>query len=390
MSAPLKFLQQPAVYLPLLAGVLFSLIANLLGWDQGAQACFYEVSTDHWTGRDMPLMVALYEYGVLPALILGVGGLLVWLAGYYLKEVQALRKVSFYLFAVLALGNGILANFLLKGYWGRPRPAQVDLYGGTQAFEPSLWIDLASTGKSFPCGHATMGFYFFALALLLQGTARRVVLALALLFGGVIGLSRMSYGGHFLTDVIWAGILMWLVAYGLQQALGLQHDWRYTERPPHNAGAARRRRFVRLALLPIVLVLLLLVATRSPRDKTDHLSLEASGASLYLDLDLRGELKFEKGEAGTAMEFITRGQGFGFPKTKLHLESESGATPDRTRVYHRVRGFFSDLQASTRIRLPAGHRYEIQLHPKRLEGLRIEDKATEVSPILTLDWRGLP
>ncbi|MGB0459551.1 MAG: phosphatase PAP2 family protein [Opitutales bacterium] len=390
MSAPLKFLQQPAVYLPLLAGVLFSLIANLLGWDQGAQACFYEVSTDHWTGRDMPLMVALYEYGVLPALILGVGGLLVWLAGYYLKEVQALRKVSFYLFAVLALGNGILANFLLKGYWGRPRPAQVDLYGGTQAFEPSLWIDLASTGKSFPCGHATMGFYFFALALLLQGAARRVVLALALLFGGVIGLSRMSYGGHFLTDVIWAGILMWLVAYGLQQALGLQHDWRYTEHPPHNAGAARRRRFVRLALLPIVLVLLLLVATRSPRDKTDHLSLEASGASLYLDLDLRGELKFEKGAAGTAMEFITRGQGFGFPKTKLHLESESGATPDRTRVYHRVRGFFSDLQASTRIRLPTGHRYEIQLHPKRLEGLRIEDKATEVSPILTLDWRGLP
>jgi hypothetical protein len=312
------------------------------------------------------------------------------MASYYAKGLQAVRKVAFYFFTVLILGNGVISNFLLKGYWGRPRPAQVDAFGGTQAFEPSLWIDLSSFGKSFPCGHATMGFYFFALALLLRGTAQKVVFIFALLFGALIGLSRMSYGGHFLTDVAWAGIIMWLVAFGLHRALGLNHQWRYVQNPPRNQAQAKRRQFIRFILIPFTLAVLLWIGTRSPRDKSDSLTLEPTNQSLQLQLDLRGELKFEKVEAGASIQFITRAQGFGFPKTKLLLKSELGDNPASTRVFHQVRGFFSDLRASTRILLPAGHKYNIQLDPARINGLSLEGQPLEAKPILKLDWSGQP
>jgi hypothetical protein len=74
MFAFLKFFKKPAVFLPLLAGGLFSITINGLNWDQAAQLCFYESASDTWSGREMPLMVALYEYAVLPALLFGAGG----------------------------------------------------------------------------------------------------------------------------------------------------------------------------------------------------------------------------------------------------------------------------------------------------------------------------
>ncbi|HCX59124.1 MAG TPA: PAP2 family protein, partial [Candidatus Cloacimonas sp.] len=67
------------------------------------------------------------------------------------------RNRKLYLFLVLAMiiGPGIIVNSALKENWGRPRPRDVEQFGGRYAYEAPLEIDLSSPGKSFPCGHAT-------------------------------------------------------------------------------------------------------------------------------------------------------------------------------------------------------------------------------------------
>lgn len=386
--ARLKFLAQRSIYLPFLAGVLFSVFANYLGWDLAVQFYFYDPATAEWSGRQNTLMVGLYQYSVLPALILGLIGLFGYLGGILFRKLRPWRKIYLYLFAVLIVGNGILANALFKSFWGRPRPAQVNEFGGTQNFEPCLWIDLASYGKSFPCGHATMGFYFFALALLLKGLARQLCIAFAIGFGALIGLSRLSYGGHFLTDVVWAAILMWLVALGLYHLLEIPKQWRYEERPPRSKGEARRQRWVRLVLMPLVFVVLGLAATRSPRDKTDSLSLATATPTMVLKLDLRGTVKFQSSSITSELIFKTRGQGFGFPKTKLHLKSE--ALANGTRVYHNVSGFFSDLEAVTLVHLPTGHQYEFHFATDTLKDILLNGEALDLLPVLKIDLREQP
>ncbi len=116
----------------------------------------------------------------------------------------------------LAVGPGLVANVLLKDHWGRARPSQVQLFGGERAFTPPLLpARECPRNCSFVSGEASSIFaLFFALALMLE-TRRRQLLALGLLAGGAAGLMRMAQGGHFLSDVLFAGVFMMLTTLAL-------------------------------------------------------------------------------------------------------------------------------------------------------------------------------
>lgn len=121
-----------------------------------------------------------------------------------------------YLGLCLALGPALVANLILKDNWGRARPFHVQQFGGKQTFTPVLMhSDQCRKNCSFVSGEASsMYMLFFALAML---SRRR---RLRLLLGGVVagtaaGAVRMAQGGHFLSDVIFSGIIMALVAEGL-------------------------------------------------------------------------------------------------------------------------------------------------------------------------------
>jgi membrane-associated PAP2 superfamily phosphatase len=58
---------------------------------------------------------------------------------------------------------------------------------------------------------------FFALYFLSR-KHKAFYLALTVIFGLTLGLTRMSMGGHFLSDILWSGYLVffvaWLIYYG--------------------------------------------------------------------------------------------------------------------------------------------------------------------------------
>lgn len=118
-----------------------------------------------------------------------------------------------FLAAMLAIGPGLVANVILKDNWGRARPRHVVEFGGTKQFTPPLVpVGECARNCSFVSGEASSAYApFFAAALLLP-QLRITLIAGGALSGLAAGLVRMSQGGHFLSDVLFAGIFMALTA----------------------------------------------------------------------------------------------------------------------------------------------------------------------------------
>lgn len=357
-----RFLLQRSIWMPLLAGILFSLTSNLFGWDLKFQDIFWDDLGAAWLGKTNPNAQMLYHYGVTPAIAISFMGLIILMLGYFIKRLTAYRKIALYLFLVLAIGNGLVVNGLFKEYWGRPRPAQIVNYNGIQSFEPSLCIDLNSTGKSFPCGHATMGFYFLAVGLLFKaGRKRNAIFAAALVFGLVIGIARSSMGGHFITDTAWAAIMMWVVIKGLYHKIGLNENLSFVEELPKSKKEARRRQVIKYSLIPLLFIFIGVVLLASPRDKSHNISLELPKTELLnLNLKLKGNLKIVTNAESFSIN--THAVGFGFPKTRLIVEAQI-LNDQAVELKHTVLGFFSELNAETTLLLPNNHRYNLVFIP---------------------------
>jgi lipid A 4'-phosphatase len=161
-------------------------------------------------------------------------------------------RAALFLIATLALGPGVLTNGILKGHSARMRPVDVVELGGKERFTP--WWDPRGTcpeNCSFVAGEASGGFWTLAPAALAPPQWRALAYAGALAFGAAMGVLRMAAGAHFFTDVVFAGVLMYLLIWTLH---GLIYRWRATkltdeavEHPLERIGKAIRERLAALS-----------------------------------------------------------------------------------------------------------------------------------------------
>ena len=140
-----------------------------------------------------PLWRLLYRFGPWPALLTGVAALVVFTAGRWWPALARRRVQALYLILTLALGPGLRVNVIFKDHWGRPRPREVKELGGALPYQTFTEKGLGGRGKSFPCGHSSMGYYFVAFYFLWRrrhpGRAA-VALALTAVYGTLIGAAR--------------------------------------------------------------------------------------------------------------------------------------------------------------------------------------------------------
>lgn len=142
---------------------------------------------------------------------------------YAFKIYKATRsyKVSHYLpiiyiLLVVIIGPGLLVHEVVKEIYNRPRPRQVEIFGGTEQFQSAFTI--MHTDKdlySFVSGHAAAGFMFFSIAFLMSGKRRVNMFIFSVTFGSFIGFIRIVQGGHFLSDIVFSGFLIYFTAYYL-------------------------------------------------------------------------------------------------------------------------------------------------------------------------------
>lgn len=121
----------------------------------------------------------------------------------------------------IALGPGLLVNAGLKENWNRPRPGAVQEFGGEMAFKP--WWDAGGQCRrncSFVSGESAAAFAMLAPAALVSAPWQMTAIGAATLFGAMMGFLRVAFGGHFFTDVLFAGALSALLVWIL-------HGWLY-------------------------------------------------------------------------------------------------------------------------------------------------------------------
>ncbi len=213
-------MKQFSIYLGVaaLASALFLFAPEI---DLATSRLFYDAKAG-FVLSDWPPVVALYR--AVPSIswgmfiLISVGAAWLFLLGRPLWRLD--RKALVFLVVSMMVAPGLLANSLLKDHWGRARPLQVEAFGGPHHFTPApLPAAQCDRNCSFVSGHAALGFSLVGLALLLPpGRARHRWIAVAIGFGALVGLGRIAQGAHFLSDVVFAG----LVAYG---ASALLHWW---------------------------------------------------------------------------------------------------------------------------------------------------------------------
>jgi lipid A 4'-phosphatase len=234
-----------------LVGGVFALYPRL---DRDIAALFYDQATRTFAASRADWVVYARDAAswlitllVAPALFAAIGKLIA-----PQRRMLIPGRAALLLSVTLAIGPFVLANVILKDHWARMRPVDITQFGGTERFTP--WWDPSGPcpdNCSFIAGEPSGAFWTLAPAALSPPQWRPLAYGAALLFGAAIGVLRMAGGAHFFTDVVFAGVFMFLVVWTLH---GLIYRWRPTrltdeaiERVLERAGRAARDAFAALA-----------------------------------------------------------------------------------------------------------------------------------------------
>ncbi|HEX2831093.1 MAG TPA: phosphatase PAP2 family protein [Burkholderiales bacterium] len=166
---------------------------------------WFDVVLHHWT-----------KYIVMTVAALTIAGLGLT---FMLPPLKVHRRVLTFL--ALALCLAPLSVSIAKTTSARHCPWDVIEFGGDvpyeRLFEPNaVGVD---PGRCFPAGHASTGFalmafYFAAYSRRARRAARNWLLA-GIVAGVALGLGRVVQGAHFISHVLWAGLLCWIVMVAL-------------------------------------------------------------------------------------------------------------------------------------------------------------------------------
>jgi lipid A 4'-phosphatase len=132
-------------------------------------------------------------------------------------------RAALFVIAALAIGPGILVNGVLKEHWGRPRPGEVTEFGGNFGFVP--WWDprgACHSNCSFVSGETSSAVWLMAPASRAPASWRPLALGAALIYAVAIGFMRLLAGGHFPSDVMFAGVFTGLVIWAVH---GFLYRW---------------------------------------------------------------------------------------------------------------------------------------------------------------------
>ena len=167
-----------------------------------------------------PLFDMIYLYGGLPAALIGTFSGFCVIASVWSERLKKYRGICSVLCLTLFFGSLVITQSILKEHWGRPRPRQIEDFGGAQKFRAYYQPQFNNTpepSKSFPSGHSTCGFYFFCFYFLGKRYKMKALAAFGLIAavcsGGILSVARIVQGGHFISDAYIAALIMWLTAY---------------------------------------------------------------------------------------------------------------------------------------------------------------------------------
>jgi membrane-associated PAP2 superfamily phosphatase len=310
---------------------------------------YHPEADDPWPDGNRPLWSALYRAAPVITGVVLLGGLLVLIAGHLWPRLRPKRVYAVLVIATALIGPGLLVNAIFKDHWDRPRPHQVEALGGTAAYLPPLMPGESGGGKSFPGGHSSVG-YMLGVFFLIWRRGRPwlawAALAGSLVLGTLLGVSRMASGDHFLSDVIWSGVM----AYGVALVLYFgvlripRRESAGQAQPPATSAPARHPRLVVAAYgaLGLVMVFGVLLATPvsdNTREVVRRGEFQPDPRVLRIEADDL-DLILYRLEGPDLGLLRLKARGFGFPGALVDRDLESQDGTLTYRIAHK--GIFTE------------------------------------------------
>jgi membrane-associated PAP2 superfamily phosphatase len=222
-------MNRPGLTIALTIGLVAGLICavdpqldlDLAGMAYNPVRDLFAVNAQPWVQYSREAARGIITLLVLPAFIAILGKLIL-----PRRRMLIGGRAALFLIATLALGPGLLTNLILKDHWHRARPIDVQQFGGPYHFTP--WWDPRGdcpNNCSFIAGEPSGAFWTLAPAALAPPELRVVAYGAAIAFGAGIGALRIGAGAHFFSDVVFAGVFMYLLIWAMH---GLIYRWPMT------------------------------------------------------------------------------------------------------------------------------------------------------------------
>jgi len=192
-----------------LASALFVVFPNL---DTTISSWFY-VDGRGFPAETNALLNTIRNVGRNTTRIIGLGVFALVLATLLApRRIPIAPRATLFLTLTLLVGPLILVDFTMKEVWGRARPRDVVDFGGAFDFSRAWEMVRNCSGNcSFVSGEASASFWLIALAFVAPPRWRLPVGLATALFALVMSLNRVAFGGHFMSDVVLAWLLTFLV-----------------------------------------------------------------------------------------------------------------------------------------------------------------------------------
>ncbi|MGK5091337.1 phosphatase PAP2 family protein [Deltaproteobacteria bacterium TL4] len=336
--------------------------------DRTISSWFYLGRAGGWALVESQPWKWLYEFGTIPGFLLTLGAVILYVLSHLKTRWTSWRRYAILLILSSLIGGGVLVNAVLKDYWGRPRPRQIQEFQGKWEYRHPYQPGIAGKGKSFPCGHCTMGYLFVTCAFLYRKSKFLAIsgTGFGIVYGFLMSIARIGQGGHYASDTFWAlGIILLtaLVLYYWVLKIPLYAN------EPLSSVSSPYTPAVCLGAIGVIFVMIAVFSTRRPlyqEHRTYHFTLDTS-TSLKVQTHLAPEdfqIMFTQQIPQGSIQAIVR--GFGWPDTtdEILIQRRSQGETFFLEYDLSPKGYYSEKSVIIFLKLPHSFRGKVEIERK--------------------------
>lgn len=193
---------------------------------------FFDAELHRFTLKNDPFLTVWMHVRLKWLMVaIALASLVLALLSYRLSRLSEHRLSLLWVFAGMVISTTVVSVF--KHYSVHGCPWDIVLYGGKLPLLDLFTSPPAGTeaGACFPAGHPSGGFALMAFYFAFMHSKPRfsvLMLWLGLFMGLLMGLVQVVRGAHFLSHVLWSGLLVWMVLLALY--------WLWSLRKPASFG----------------------------------------------------------------------------------------------------------------------------------------------------------
>jgi len=174
-------------------------------------------------------------------------------------------------------------------------------------------------------------------------------------------LARIVQGGHFASDVVWAGGLVYLVAAGAYYFLKMDRSI-FLDTSKNQLPIKRNLIVSIIAIAAFALTLLILMADSHHYDRTFSYDVYSKKLELRIEIETGDVELIRSDKVSVNINYIAH--GFPWSKVKTKIKSEDFSEHQQVKLKQRESGYFTEVNQTITVYLPDSLEIDVSIKIK--------------------------